>query len=647
MEINNAELSYIEITEQEILKTLKSLDTNKANGPGNISNRLLKNTASTISKPLTKLFQKSLETGKFLSKWKKANVSPVFKKNNKQDKVNYRPISLLPNLGKVLERVVFNHLYNYCKEHNLLTWRNSGYKPLDSSINQLIYISHKIYQSLEEGNDVCFISLDASSAFDRVWHEGLFFKLSSKGVCGKLYDWFKSYLSDRFQRVVIKGQFSKWAKILAGVPQGSILGPLLFLIYIDDIVNDIEANILLFADDTSILETISNPILSFERLNRDLSRLNLWSNQWLVTFNPTKTEYIIFSKKIIKQNYPDLYLSNEKLKQVSTHKQLGVTFNSKMTFDDHVRENCKKAMNRITAMKRINSKLSRQSKLTIYVSFIRPVLEFGWELYDNSSVEVLNSLEAVQREGLILVTSAYKKTSHNEILRETGVPILSKRRQMQKVQFMYKYSENKLPNYLNELIPGIVNENVNYNLRNKNNIMMPKSKKNYFLKSFIPSSIKIWNETKLEIRQAISTEALKNMLKSTYCNTSYSLLLMHDGKGAINQSRIRMGLSALNSQRKKYHFIDDSKCNNCKAKSESPMHFMLCCPAYVAHRQQMIHELTQCAPHVMQELSNFENDNKQRSDLVHVLLNGTGNTEVDDLIFLSVQSYIERTERFN
>ena len=343
LHVCHSTLLNIALSEEDVLKTLRTLNVSKATGPGNVSNMLLKNTSASIVTPLTKLFRHSLDLGQFPSQWKNANVTPVFKKNNKQDKNNYRPISLLPNLGKVFERVVFNHLYKYCQDNNLLTWRNSGYKPLDSSINQLIFISHKIYKSLEKGEDVCFVSLDASSAFDRVWHEGLFFKLKRKGICGKLFDWFKSYLTDRFQKVVIKGQFSKLVNLLAGVPQGSILGPLLFLIYIDDIIDDIEIDILLFADDTSLLETISNPLLSFEKINRDLTKLYLWSNQWLVTFNPTKTAYIIFSKKLVKQNYPDLYLNGEKLKQVLTHKQLGVTFNSAMTFDNHIRENCKKS----------------------------------------------------------------------------------------------------------------------------------------------------------------------------------------------------------------------------------------------------------------------------------------------------------------
>ena len=275
LDVAVADLSSILITEEEVNKALTSLDISKANGSDNISNRLLKNTASSIAKPLSKLFNASLNLGIFPSSWKDANVTPVFKKNDKQNKNNYRPISLLPNIGKVFERVVFNHLYKYCQEHNLLTWRNSGYKPLDSSINQLIYISHRIYKSLENGEDVCFVSLDASSAFDRVWHEGLLFKLKCKGVNGNLLEWFRSYLTNRRQRVVIKGQSSKWAQILAGVPQGSILGPLLFLIYIDDIINDIESEILLFADDTAIFDSIVDPLLTFEKLNRDLTRLHL------------------------------------------------------------------------------------------------------------------------------------------------------------------------------------------------------------------------------------------------------------------------------------------------------------------------------------------------------------------------------------
>ena len=260
-------LQNITTSESEVKKILLSLNTNKANGYDNISNTLLKRTASSIAKPLSDLFNSSFSKGCFPNIWKRANVPPVFKQHDRQNRNNYRPISLLPNLGKVIERVVFIHMYDFCLQHKLLTWRNSGYKPLDSSINQLIFISHKIYESFDKGDDVCYVSLDASAAFDRVWHDGLLFKLRRKGICGNLLNWFESYLSERYQRVIIKGQYSDWTNIHAGVPQGSILGPLLFLIYVDDIIDDIECDIFLFADDTSLLERITDPQTSFDKIN--------------------------------------------------------------------------------------------------------------------------------------------------------------------------------------------------------------------------------------------------------------------------------------------------------------------------------------------------------------------------------------------
>ena len=366
-----------------------------------------------------------------------------------------------------------------------------------------------------------------------------------------------------------------------------------------------------------------------------------------MTFNPTKTEYLIFTKKLVQQVYPDLYLDGKKLTRVNKHKQLGVTFNSKMMFDDHIRENCKKAMNRITALKRLHGKLPRRSKLTIYMSFIRPVLEFGWQLYDNSSNELLDSLERVQREGLLLVTSAYKKTSHNALLHEVGVPLLATRRHTQKIQFMYKYTENKLPPYMNQIIPNIVDDGAFYNLRNKNNIKVPLSKKNYFLKSFIPSSIKTWNDTNREVREASSLEALKTKLSSIYGINSYRLFLYQDGKGAVNQSRIRMGLSALNLQRKKYHFIPNPSCDQCNARSETPQHFLLYCPAYAVQRNDMLQELSHGVPNISQLLLNFYNNNNMSRELVRIMIYGTGKIDDDEVIFQAVHLYLEETKCFN
>ena len=214
-----------------------------------MSNRLLKLTARSITSSLTMLFNKIVTTGTFPRLWKEANVTPIYKKGDRQNKKNYRPVSLLSTVGKTLERIIFNKMYSYCESNGHLTWRNSGYRKRDSTINQLTYIVNNIYKSLDNNEDNCLVFLDQSRAFDRIFHDGLKLKLSGIGINGALYNLLSSYLDNRRIRVVLNGQKSRWFKITAGVPQGSILGPLLFLIYIADIVEHLESEIYLYADD--------------------------------------------------------------------------------------------------------------------------------------------------------------------------------------------------------------------------------------------------------------------------------------------------------------------------------------------------------------------------------------------------------------
>ena len=453
--LTNNTFEYMQVTENEVLKVLKNLNVAKANGPDGISNTHLKSTADSIASPLCKLFNRSLATGQFPDEWKEANVSPVFKKNDRQSVKNYRPISLLSNVGKVLERLVFIKLYEYCQANNLLTWRNSGYKPFDSTINQLVLLSHKIYEALENGHDVCFVSLDASAAFDRVWHEGLLFKLRQFGIKGTFYNWIKNYLNGRKQRVVIEGSFSEWIRILCGVPQGSILGPLLFLIYTNDIVEDIECEILLFADDTSLLEPLTDPTLSIAKINRDLHSLGRWAGQWLVTFNPAKTKYMIFSKKNVRQDYGHLFLENKKIEEVKEHKQLGITFNNKMTWDEHINDRCKEAGRRLSVIKRLPDVVSPITKRHIYTTFVRPVLEYGSVLFDNCSVLLSDQLESVQRQSAIAITRAYSNTSNVNLYKEVGLTLLKSRRTKAKLILFHKIKFGNAPEYLKQLLPQV------------------------------------------------------------------------------------------------------------------------------------------------------------------------------------------------
>ena len=290
------------ISDERILNIIRNLNPSKAHGWDEIPVRVIKICDDSLIIPLKLIFINCLRHGIFPGIWKHANVVPVHKKLEKHLKENYRPISLLPIFGKILEKFIYDSLFSHLERANLLNPNQSGFRPGDSTINQLLSIIHSIHSAFDcyPTLEVHSVFLDILKAFDKVWHEGLIYKIRRCGVAGTLLLLLQSFLSNRKQRTVLNGQSSTWGNIQAGVPQGSILGPLLFLIYINDLVQNLRCKVKLFADDTSLFTTVKDPQTAASDMNHDLDHITSRANKWRMSFNPDRGKQaveLIFSRK--------------------------------------------------------------------------------------------------------------------------------------------------------------------------------------------------------------------------------------------------------------------------------------------------------------------------------------------------------------
>ena len=310
----NIRKSDITFSPSVLSNIIKNLKPNKAHGHDNISIKMIQICGDSIIPPLRKILRSAINSGNFPDTWKKGNIIPVHKKDNKNLVKNYRPISLLPIFGKIFEKVFYENLFTYLQENKFLSENQSGFRRNDSCISQLIAITHDIYKSFDANPflETRGVFLDISKAFDKVWHDGLLYKLKCYGVEGGLFNILQNYLQNRKQTVVLNGQSSSWLDVNAGVPQGSVLGPLLFLVYINDLPDNLVGKAKLFADDTSIFSTVFDITRSSQILNQDLCTIKNWAYQSKMVFNPDPIKQAteeIFSHKINKVNHPTLYFS--------------------------------------------------------------------------------------------------------------------------------------------------------------------------------------------------------------------------------------------------------------------------------------------------------------------------------------------------
>ena len=590
---------------------------------------MLKEAAPSIYKSLTKIINKSLSKCIIPKAWKQANVLPMHKKNEKSDMNNYRPISLLSCVSKVLERVIFKHVFNYFRDNFLISIYQSGFVPGDSTVNQLVQLYHIMCEAVDQKKELRIVFCDISKAFDKVWHKGIIYKLRAMGIQGQLLKWFDNYLGERYQRVVIGGSSSSWGHIQAGVPQGSVLGPLLFLVYINDITRIVNSQIRLFADDTCLFITVDDPVLAANSLNVDLEAIGQWADKWLVTFSAPKTESMLVSLKQNVIQHPTLKLNNADITEVQYHKHLGITFSRNLSWDKHIDEIMLKAGRRIDVLSRLMYKVDRKTLETMYISFIRPTIEYADVVWSNISQQKCYQLECVQKRAGRIISGAIRGTSTVEIYSELGWSSLEERRNLHKLLFFHKIVHGNAPTYLTALVPQQVGEFSRYPLRNNSNLATFRTRLDTFYKSFFPSTVREWNLLDLNIRSTQEYSEFKHhlLLNSPQPNPIY---YVGDRKLNVIHARIRMKCSLLCAHLADRHIIDDASCR-CGHTREDSLHYFFVCNLYNIPRA-LLH----------QEILRFTTFN------LHTVLYGDNTLSYleNKVIFEAVQTYIKHTQRF-
>ena len=450
--------------------------------------------------------------------------------------------------------------------------------------------------------------------------------MSKVGICGGLLKWFYDYLFNRQQRVVINGQASEWLPIKAGVPQGSVLGPLLFLVFINDLTFHVQSTeVRLFADDTILYVLADHPVDGVDNLNSDLQNIQRWADRWLVKFSPPKTKSMTLKKKSKEdQPPPALIFGNSVVEEVTSHKHLGVTLSNDLSWRlhiDNIVSNAGKCLDVLNALKHI---LDRSTLERVYQSFVRSKLEYASIVWDNCTNEQRNQLEQVQYRAGKIVSGAINRTSKDLVYQELGWHSLDERRQVQRLKVFHKMFYGKAPLYLQNEIP-IPNPSRD-NLRNNDDIPKIRGLVIY-QNTFIPKTICDWNDLEDEVKSTESNESFaKRITRDIDIPIWYS---RGDRQSNIWHARLRMKCSKLNDDLFSHIHVVEAPTCSCGFRRETAKHFLLDCPLYNNDRAVMLSDLNEIGfkattKNVLFGNTSYSNDlNCQAVDIIQTYFRAT------------------------
>ncbi|KAK7105260.1 hypothetical protein V1264_016666 [Littorina saxatilis] len=433
-------LESVTVITSKVKTLLEKLNPNKALGPDGISPFILKQLADVLAYPISKIFTLSMDEGVLPEDWRTANVSPIFKKGSKQEPGNYRPVSLTCILCKVMEKLVRSSITQHLEENDLISREQHGFVKGRSCVTHLLEVLDDWTSAMEDGSCIDAIYMDFKKAFDTVPHGRLLSKLKAIGLQGKLLNWIQAFLSNRHQQVVVNGSHSAPAPVTSGIPQGSVLGPVLFVMYINDLPRVVNNSVKLFADDTKLYARSDSTELT-NSIQDDLDRLQEWSETWLLSFHPQKCHTMKIGPKKSDAKY---HMTNSAdgvqhdLSETTLEKDLGVHIDDKLSFKEHITTSVSKANRVLGVIRRTFQNLDKETFVQLYKSLVRPILEYGHSVWNPQAKGLCKDLENVQRRATRMIGSL-KELSYSERLRILGIPCLQHRRRRGDMIDTFKY----------------------------------------------------------------------------------------------------------------------------------------------------------------------------------------------------------------
>ena len=418
----------------EVEAAIKQLKCKKAPGPDGVSNDMIKHLGPLAKRTLLELFNESWKTGTVPATWKKAIITPIHKKGkDKKNPSSYRPISLLSCLGKLLEKVINRRLLSFLEDHNILSPTQTGYRKHRNTEDQLALIAQEIENAFQERKKVVAVFFDMTKAFDKVWREGLLLKVLQCGVSGRMYRWIRCFLHDRSARVKLDGHMSDSVKMREGVPQGGVISPTLFLLYINNITTVLPRHVsnTLHADDLAVWSAAEHTTSAAHRIQDAVKKVHQWTEDWGLQLSEVKTQASVFSLSTSKEKV-SIKLGDKTLPQVDTPTFLGVKLDTRLSWKPQIEAMEERGIRRLAIMKKLSGThwgANSQILKTVYTGAVRPVLEYGASAWSTTAKTHANKLDRVQNLGLRTILGAMKSTPVAAMEQTAGIEPLESRRQ--------------------------------------------------------------------------------------------------------------------------------------------------------------------------------------------------------------------------